>query len=79
LGRRLRHFDLGGRLFYDARLAAQIEFENTGNHDDALGPMPVLEHREPECFRARVTCGAVVVVSTTAPVKATVIVPGAKL
>src|SRR5271169_2500488 len=40
------------RLFYDTRRATQIELENTGNHDDGLGPMSVLEHREPECLRA---------------------------
>jgi hypothetical protein len=40
------------RLIHDARLAAQIELENTGNHDDCLGPISVLEHREAERFRA---------------------------
>jgi len=48
---RARHFDLAGRLAQDARLGTQIELENAGNHDDGLGPMSILEHREPERFR----------------------------
>jgi hypothetical protein len=38
-------------LMHGARLASQIELKNAGNHDDGLGLMSVLEHREPERFR----------------------------
>jgi hypothetical protein len=48
---RARHFDLAGRLAQHARLGIQIEFQGAGNHDDGLGPMSILEHREPERLR----------------------------
>jgi hypothetical protein len=34
----------------DIRVTAHIELESPRNHDDGLGPMSILEQREPERF-----------------------------
>src|SRR4029077_2433184 len=41
---------LGGPSLVDVarQLTTYIEFENTGNHDDGLRPISVLEHCKPE-------------------------------
>jgi hypothetical protein len=36
----------------DARRAGQIEFEDSGNHDDRLGPISIFEQRVAERLRA---------------------------
>jgi hypothetical protein len=49
---RARRVGMNCRLRCYVRLAVQIELENAGNHDDGLGPISILEHRESKRFRA---------------------------
>jgi hypothetical protein len=71
---------LGCRLLHDARLTTQIKFENTGNHDDGLGPMSVLEHRELERFRTiHEQAAATVLLVLDNPVTAAVLADKEKL
>jgi hypothetical protein len=46
-----RSAGIDGRFMQDAGPGIQIEFENPWNHDDRLGPISVLEHREPQRLR----------------------------
>jgi hypothetical protein len=64
----------------DARFATHIKFENPGNHNDSLGPMSILEHREPERFRAiDEQAAAKVLLVLDHPVTATVLADKKKL
>jgi hypothetical protein len=65
---------------HDARFATQIKFENSGNHNDGLGPMSGLEHREPQRFRTiDEEAAAKVLLVLDHPVTATVLADKKKL
>jgi hypothetical protein len=48
----LHWYGVGWQALLRTSLAAHIEFKNTGNHNDRLRPISILEHCELEGFGA---------------------------